>query len=94
MNEHPRQFERRSSGGRRLNFLSKIESRTVRVAVIGLGYVGLPLVLGFDARRLPTLGVDVDQAKVDLLAAGRSYIRHIADKRIADMIGGGIHRND
>src|SRR5262245_5214194 len=89
MNEHSRHFERWSSVDHGLNFKKKIECRTAHVAVIGLGYVGLPLILGFNARGFPCLGLDVDQAKVDSLAAGKSYIQHIANERIATMIAGG-----
>jgi UDP-N-acetyl-D-glucosamine dehydrogenase len=58
--------------------LARIADRSARVAVVGLGYVGLPLALTF-ARRggLRALGVDVDPAKVRLLTEGRSYIKHI-----------------
>jgi UDP-N-acetyl-D-glucosamine dehydrogenase len=89
MNELARQFHRQVSGDASPDFLGKLETSTLRIAVIGLGYVGLPLVLGFHARGLPALGLDVDQSKVESLVAGRSYIQHIADKRIADMMGSG-----
>ncbi len=63
-------------------FLEKIETRTLRVGVIGLGYVGLPLVLLFEERGFPVLGFDVDPQKAELLNAGQSYIRHIGEERI------------
>jgi UDP-N-acetyl-D-glucosamine dehydrogenase len=47
-------------------------------AVVGLGYVGLPLCLAFARSGATALGIDTDGAKVDSLAAGRSYIKHIA----------------
>jgi UDP-N-acetyl-D-glucosamine dehydrogenase len=56
---------------------SKIDSRTARVGIIGLGYVGLPLVLLFSEQRFPVTGFDIDQRKVDLLALGDSYIYRI-----------------
>src|SRR5262245_5954618 len=80
-------FECQVSSARGANFIAKLERRTARIAVIGLGYVGLPLILGFHSRGLLTLGLDVDQGKIESLLAGRSYIEHIADRRIADMIG-------
>src|SRR5262249_12447248 len=89
MNEHLKQFGREAAPAHGLNFIEKLENRTARIAVIGLGYVGLPLILGFHARGLPTLGLDVDQTKVESLLAGKSYIQHITDKRIAEMIGVG-----
>jgi UDP-N-acetyl-D-glucosamine dehydrogenase len=63
-------------------FLEKIETRTLRVGVIGLGYVGLPLVLLFEERGFPVLGFDVDPQKAEMLNAGQSYIRHIGEERI------------
>src|SRR5881275_1477174 len=60
-----------------------IEGRTARVGVIGLGYVGLPLVELFADGGFPVLGFDVDEAKIGHLRAGRSYIGHIAPERVA-----------
>jgi UDP-N-acetyl-D-glucosamine dehydrogenase len=67
--------------------LSRIADRTARVAVVGLGYVGLPLALTF-ARRggLSALGIDVDPAKARAVAAGRSYIKHIDGADIAEAV--------
>src|SRR3954470_23249701 len=56
--------------------------RTARVGVIGLGYVGLPLVELFAAKGFPVLGLDIDPAKVERLQAGQSYIGHIASERV------------
>jgi UDP-N-acetyl-D-glucosamine dehydrogenase len=66
-------------------FLGRFESRRATVAVIGLGYVGLPLVLGFHANGFTLLGIDVDAAKVAALNEGRSYIRHISSDRLAPL---------
>jgi UDP-N-acetyl-D-glucosamine dehydrogenase len=62
--------------------LRKIETRTARIGVIGLGYVGLPLVLLFEESGFEVLGFDVDAAKVETLGRGESYIRHIGVERI------------
>ena len=51
--------------------------------MIGLGYVGLPLVELFVNRGFPVLGLDLDLVKVEHLRAGRSYIGHIASERVA-----------
>ena len=55
----------------------------MKVAIIGLGYVGLPLGLRFAESNVSVLGLDVDQSKVDAINAGETYIRHID----ADQIG-------
>ncbi len=62
--------------------LSKIRSGTVRVGIIGLGYVGLPLARAFAERGIAVLGFDVDPVKVDKLQRGQSYIGHISDSII------------
>ena len=61
----------------------KIEDRTALVGVIGLGYVGLPLALTFAEQTYPVLGFDVDRAKVDALARGENYIKHLDAGRVA-----------
>ncbi|MDD5541793.1 MAG: nucleotide sugar dehydrogenase [Acidobacteriia bacterium] len=56
------------------------------IGIIGLGYVGLPLVIGFASRGCLVRGFDIDQNKVDLLMQGKSYIRHIASEDIQSLI--------
>jgi len=65
----------------------KINNRSAVIGVIGLGYVGLPLVRAFVAAGYRTMGFDVDQTKVDNLLAGQSYIEHIDSEWIAECIG-------
>jgi UDP-N-acetyl-D-glucosamine dehydrogenase len=61
---------------------AKIEARTVKVGIIGLGYVGLPLALAFATKGIAVLGFDTDFAKVAKLQRGESYIGHIAGESI------------
>jgi UDP-N-acetyl-D-glucosamine dehydrogenase len=63
----------------------RIARREATVAVVGLGYVGLPLVKVFLARGFRVLGFDTDASKVAALKAGRSYIRHIPAAEVAAM---------
>src|SRR5438045_3057937 len=72
-------------GTHHANLLSKIESATVRVGIIGLGYVGLPLARAFAERGIAVLGFDVDSAKVAKLERGQSYIGHIPDAMVRQM---------
>jgi UDP-N-acetyl-D-glucosamine dehydrogenase len=60
------------------------------VAVIGMGYVGLPLSLQFASSGVSVLGVDIDANKVARLNNGESYIRHIASGRISEACGKGL----
>ncbi len=64
----------------------KIADKTAKVGVIGLGYVGLPLLQAFIKAGFNTIGYDIDQAKVDRLLAGESYIKHIPSDWIADWL--------
>ncbi len=66
-----------------------ISQKTAKVGVVGLGYVGLPLIRTFVAAGFPTLGFDVDEAKVKSLQAGHSYIEHISSDWIAQCVGQG-----
>lgn len=59
------------------------------VAIIGLGYVGLPLALHFAASGLRVLGLDIDASKVRRLGAGESYILHVPAERIRAMTEAG-----
>jgi UDP-N-acetyl-D-glucosamine dehydrogenase len=61
---------------------NKIETRQARVAVIGLGYVGLPLALLYIDQKFPVTGFDIDKRKVDTLAQGGSYIFRIPAEEI------------
>jgi UDP-N-acetyl-D-glucosamine dehydrogenase len=63
-----------------------IEKKHAVIGVIGLGYVGLPLIRAFTAAGFRCLGFDVDQAKVDKLKAGQSYIKHIDSSALAQLI--------
>ena len=68
----------------------KINDKTAVVGIIGLGYVGLPLISAFTNAGLRCIGYDVDPQKIERLKAGQSYIKHIASSRIADWIQRGV----
>ena len=62
--------------------IDSIRDRSARVGIIGMGYVGLPLALTFADKGFRVTGFDTDEAKINQLAAGRSYINHISPARI------------
>src|SRR5262249_54754838 len=71
------------------NLLNALRQKTAKVGVIGLGYVGLPLANLFHQKGFQVVGFDVDQRKVDTLNAGRSYIGHIPNERVVELMGNG-----
>ena len=64
----------------------KIRDKKAVVGVIGLGYVGLPLLNAFIKAGFKTMGFDIDQRKVDTLLKGQSYIKHIPAEMIANWL--------
>jgi UDP-N-acetyl-D-glucosamine dehydrogenase len=80
---------RRRKGADAAGLRRAVAARRARIGVIGLGYVGLPLACLFAEKGFPTTGFDIDAAKVKALNAGRSYIRHIPNKRVAAIRAGG-----
>jgi UDP-N-acetyl-D-glucosamine dehydrogenase len=69
--------------------LRRIDARSARIGIIGLGYVGLPLACLFAEKGFAVTGFDVDTLKTEKLNTGRSYIRHIPGKRIAPLVKAG-----
>ncbi len=67
-----------------MRLIEKIESRKAKIGVIGLGYVGLPLVFEFSKAGFDVTGFDIDPAKIELLKQGKSYIKHIDARRIGE----------
>ena len=67
----------------------KFKHHRARVGVLGLGYAGLPLTCCFAEAGFETIGFDVDQTKIQKLAAGQSYIGHIPSARIAALVQSG-----
>jgi UDP-N-acetyl-D-glucosamine dehydrogenase len=68
---------------------ARIELRTARVGIVGLGYVGLPLAETFAWAGYPVLGFDIDPDKIAALRRGHSYIGHIGAERVAEMVNSG-----
>jgi len=73
-----------------LSLVAGLEQKTARIGVLGLGYVGLPLVLRFSEVGYKVIGFDIDQSKVDALLSKRSYIDHIAADKIGVAVDNGF----
>lgn len=74
----------------RNGIFKKIESKQARIGVIGLGYVGLPIMLRFCEEGFKVTGFDVDRSKVDSINAGKSYIRHIPGEKLDSFVRKGL----
>src|SRR5688572_1932524 len=73
-------------------FLSRINDRSARVVVVGLGYVGLPLALEFARAGFKVDGYDVNEGAVRQLNEGRSHIQDITDKELQTQLKRGTFR--
>ncbi len=73
-----------------MDLLQKIEKNEAVIGVVGLGYVGLPLLMEFVEHGFKTIGFDIDKRKVDMLNAGKSYIKHIDEKRIQGVLASNL----
>jgi UDP-N-acetyl-D-glucosamine dehydrogenase len=68
-------------------YLKKIENKEYKVGIIGLGYVGLPLMWTFHEQGMPVIGFDVDQRKVDHVNQGTPYIKHLGQEMMGKLAG-------
>ena len=69
-----------------MNTLDKIKSKEAVIGIVGLGYVGLPLLLCYSGKGYKVLGFDVDQSKIDCILGGESYIKHIEAGPLKDAL--------
>lgn len=72
------------------NLLERISNKSAVIGIIGMGYVGLPLMLRFAEAGYKILGFDVDLSKIQSLLAGKSYIKHISSSAIASAVDAGL----
>ncbi|MBS3975505.1 MAG: nucleotide sugar dehydrogenase [Syntrophomonadaceae bacterium] len=72
-----------------MDIRDKIRNKTAQVAIIGLGYVGLPLAVLFAQKGFRVMGIDNDPVKIGLLRQGRSYIRDVDEKELAPLVARG-----
>ena len=73
-----------------MNLIKKIENRSAKVGVIGLGYVGLPLAMEFANAGYNVIGIDVDQNKINSLNNGKNYINDVNDKSLTTAVQKGL----
>ena len=69
-----------------MKLIERIKSKEALIGVIGLGYVGLPLVIRFGEEKFRVIGFDIDEEKVKKLKQGESYIKHIPAEKIKQLV--------
>jgi UDP-N-acetyl-D-glucosamine dehydrogenase len=67
----------------------KIQDGSAIIGVIGLGYVGLPLLHAFHNAGFRVMGFDVDPKKIDALRRGENYLKHLGSSMVKDMVAAG-----
>ena len=70
--------------------IGKFESRDAVIGIVGLGYVGLPLMLRYNGIGFRVIGIDIDSSKVDTLNQGKSYIEHISGESVSNAVETGF----
>ncbi|MEJ5301032.1 MAG: nucleotide sugar dehydrogenase [Thermodesulforhabdaceae bacterium] len=71
------------------SLIDKIKSRSAKVGIVGLGYVGLPLAIHCIQAGFSVLGFDIDKTKVENILAGKSYIKHVSEEAIGKFVAEG-----
>jgi len=74
---------------RKTQLIQKIETRQAQIAVVGLGYVGLPLAVAFAQAGFTVVGVDIDGRKVDAVNSGFSYIEDVPGHQLQPLVNAG-----
>ena len=69
--------------------IKKFRDKTAKVAILGLGYVGLPLAVVFGEAGYQVTGVDPDKRKIDSLVVGKSYIPDVKSEIVAKLVKDG-----
>ena len=69
-----------------MNLINKIENKSAKIGVIGLGYVGLPLAIEFTNAGYNVIGIDIDQNKVNSINSGKNYIKDVKDDTLRDVV--------
>lgn len=71
------------------SLLQKIEDKSLKIGVVGLGYVGLPFALEFASVGYDVTGIDVNESKVESLTSGKSYVEDVPDSKLQEMLENG-----
>ena len=70
--------------------LSRIKEKNFTAAIVGMGYVGLPLAMEYADAGIPVIGIDIDGSKVRALRSGKSYIGDVPSEAVKSAIDAGV----
>ena len=73
-----------------MQLIEKLYNKTAIIGIVGLGYVGLPLAIRYAEVGYKVIGLDIDPLKAELIAKGKTYIKHISDKSIQTAVSQGF----
>jgi UDP-N-acetyl-D-glucosamine dehydrogenase len=73
-----------------MDLIEKIDTRSAKIGVIGLGYVGLPLAMEFVKTGFQVTGIDIDENKITALNDGKNYIKDVDDNDLKNAVNGGL----
>lgn len=71
------------------DFEKKVKSRKLKLAVVGMGYVGFPLALEFAEKKVDVTGIEIDRDRLDSIKKGKSYITDIDSRQLKGVISRG-----
>src|SRR5580700_1663992 len=71
------------------DLISAFNSKSASVAILGMGYVGLPMALEFCHAGITTVGIDIDKGRCAALNSGKSYVADVSDEQIRTALAGG-----
>lgn len=74
----------------KISLIKNLQNKSAVIGIVGLGYVGLPLMLRYIEVGYKVIGFDIEQSKVDALSQGKSYIEHISEASIRDSVKKGF----
>ena len=69
-----------------MSLIDKINDKSARIGVIGLGYVGLPLAVEFSNAGFETIGIDIDEDKINSINSGNNYIKDVDDSLLKNLV--------
>ena len=75
-----------------MKIIKKINDKSAKIGVIGLGYVGLPLAIEFVNAGYKTIGIDIDKTKVDFINSGKNYIKDVSDSILKDAVNNSLFK--